>query len=54
MEELKKQLIDICNSSELPLEAILYVTKDLWRDVQDTYNQYKLTEQMEKNKESEE
>jgi len=36
MEELKQQLIDICNASGLPLEAILFVTKDLWRDVEDT------------------
>lgn len=36
MNELKQKLLDICNSSGLPLEAILYVTKDLWRDVEDT------------------
>ena len=36
MTELKKKLLDICNESNLPLEAILFVTKDLWRDVEDT------------------
>ena len=36
MEELKKKLIAVCNESGLPLEAILFVTKDLWRDVDDT------------------
>lgn len=36
MEELKQKLLDICNESGLPLEAILFVTKDLWRDVEDT------------------
>jgi len=36
MEELKKRLVDVCNESQLPLEAILFVTKDLWRDVEDT------------------
>lgn len=36
MEELKQKLINVCNESELPLEAILFVTKDLWRDVEDT------------------
>lgn len=36
MEELKQKLIQVCNESGLPLEAILYVTKDLWRDVEDT------------------
>ena len=36
MEELKNKLIDVCNESQLPLEAILFVTKDLWRDVEET------------------
>ena len=36
MEELKQQIIDLCNNSGLPLEAILFVTKDVWRDVEDT------------------
>ena len=36
MEELKQKLLDVCNSSGLPLEAIVFVTKDLWRDAQDT------------------
>ena len=36
MEELKQKLLKACNESGLPLEAILFVTKDLWRDVEDT------------------
>ena len=36
MEELKQKLLDACNESGLPLEAILFVTKDLYRDVEDT------------------
>lgn len=36
MEELKQKLLEDCNNSGLPLEAILFVTKDLWRDVEDT------------------
>jgi hypothetical protein len=36
MEELKQKLIDDCNNSGLPLEAILFVTKDLYRDVEET------------------
>ena len=36
MEELKQKLIDVCNQSGLPLEAIYFVTKDLWRDVEAT------------------
>lgn len=41
MEELKQQLLDCCNQSGLPLEAILFVTKDLWRDVEDTLKRVK-------------
>lgn len=36
MEELKQKLIDLCNDSGLPLEAIYFVTKDVWRDVEAT------------------
>ena len=46
MEELKQQIINLCNESGLPLEAILFVTKDVWRDVEDTLR--KLREQQEK------
>lgn len=45
MEELKKKLIAICNESELPLEAILFVTKDLWRDVDATIRSLEAKEQ---------
>jgi len=41
MEELKQKLLDDCNNSGLPLEAILFVTKDLWRDVEDTLRRVK-------------
>ena len=53
MDELKQKLLDACNASGLPLEAIYYVTKDLWRDVEATLNQYKLQQNTTK-KESEE
>jgi hypothetical protein len=36
MEELKTKLIQICNESGLPLEAIYFVVKDVWRDVEAT------------------
>ena len=41
MEELKLQLVDVCNASGLPLEAIVFVTKDLWRDAEDALRAYK-------------
>ena len=54
MEELKQQLIDICNNSGLSLEAILFVTKDLWRDVEDTIRRAKEMQEQKKSEESEE
>lgn len=48
MDELKNKLIDDCNNSNLPLEAVYYIVKDLYRDVCDTYNEY--LERVEKQK----
>lgn len=45
MEELKQKIIDLCNESGLPLEAILFVTKDVWRDVEDTLRSYKAAQE---------
>ena len=36
MEELKLKILEICNSSGLPLECIMYVLKDCWRDAEAT------------------
>ena len=44
MEELKQKLIDICNQSGLPLEAVVFVTKDLWRDAEETYRKFKASQ----------
>lgn len=52
MEELKEKLIQICNESGLPLEAILFVTKDLWRDVEATLRQAQAAQQKEENKDA--
>ena len=41
MEELKQKLVDLCNESGLPLEAILFVTRDLMRDVEATLRELK-------------
>lgn len=47
MEELKKKLIDIVNESALPAEAIWFVVKDFYRDIDDTYQEYKLMAERE-------
>lgn len=39
MEQLKQQLLYLVNNSQLPLEAIYYVVKDFYRDVDDAYQQ---------------
>ena len=36
MDELKQQILTVCNSSGLPLECIMYVLKDAWRDAEAT------------------
>lgn len=48
MEQLKQKLLDDCNNSGLPLEAIYYLVKDLFRDVSDTYEQVLEKERAEK------
>ena len=53
MEELKQKLVDLCNESGLSLEAILFVTKDLWRDVEDTLRRYEKQQNEQKSKEEE-
>lgn len=35
MLELKNEIVALCNKSGLPLEAILFVIKDIYRDAQD-------------------
>lgn len=53
MNELKQKLLDDCNNSGLPLEAILFVTKDLWRDVEATLNMAKQQEIKQKEENNE-
>lgn len=36
MEALKLKIIALCNESNLPLEAILFIIRDIYRDVQET------------------
>ena len=43
MEQLKQELIQVINNSNLSLEAIMFILRDLYRDVLDIYNSYKTT-----------
>lgn len=47
MEELKIKLVNLCNQSQLPLEALYFVVKDLYRDVEDSVRAYKEQERMQ-------
>ena len=59
MEELRLNLINAINASGLPIEAVVFVVRDVYRDVNETFR--KITEEAQKtssennnNKESEE
>ena len=41
MEQLKINLIKACQESQLSIEAILFVVKDVYRDVTDAFYEYK-------------
>lgn len=47
MEELRLKLIEACNQSGLPLEAVLFVVRDVYRDVNETYQNYKKQQEEE-------
>ena len=40
MEELRLKLIEDCNASGLPIEAILFVVRDVYRDVSETFDKF--------------
>lgn len=42
MEELRLNIINLCNESGLPLEAILFVVRDVYRDVDTTFKEMAL------------
>lgn len=52
MENLKNKLLQVVNESGLPLDAIYYVCKDFFRDVDDTYKKF-LQQQQQKEQQEE-
>lgn len=50
MEQLKRKMFQVVNESGLPLEAIYYVCKDFFRDVDDAYKHF-LSQQAKKEQE---
>lgn len=37
MEELRNELLEVINHSQLPAECIYYIFKDIFRDIQEQY-----------------
>ena len=50
MEELRQKIIALINESGLPLEAIVFIIRDVYRDVDITFQNY-LKEAKESQKE---
>ena len=40
MEELRLKLIEDLNNSKLPVEALMFVVRDVYRDVTEAYNKF--------------
>jgi len=40
MLELKEKIVALCNESGLPIEAILFILKDVYRDAEDAVKIY--------------
>ena len=49
MEELRQKIIALINESGLPLEAIVFIVRDVYRDVDMTFQNY-LKEEKESQK----
>ena len=54
MEKLRLKLIEDINASGLPLEAIVFVVRDVYRDAQETYQKYQLAQQSQTTEEKKE
>ena len=59
MEELRQQFINMINESGLPLEAVVFVVRDVYRDVNETFQRMsedakKTSSENNNNKEGEE
>ena len=54
MEKLRLKLIEDINASGLPLEAIVFVVRDVYRDAQETYQKHQLAQQSQTTEEKKE
>lgn len=55
MDELRKTIVTAVNNSQLPIDAIFYVMKDIWRDIYEMHeNALKTKEETPAEEESKE
>lgn len=55
MEELRKQLAELINNTQIPFDAKFYVLKDVYREVYDVYqNILKQQKEIDKEKQANE
>ena len=40
MEQLKANLLYVLNHCDLPIDEAYYITKDVFRELEDTYNKF--------------
>jgi len=45
LENLKRKISEDINTSQLRIDCIYYVLKDIYRDVEDIYNQWLIQQQ---------
>ena len=50
MEELRLKLIEELNNSKLPVEALMFIVRDVYRDVTEAYNKYMANQKTESKK----
>ena len=50
MEELRLKLLEDLNACGLPIEAIMFVVKDVYRDVQEAFRDYQIKKEKMPNK----
>lgn len=50
MEELKQRLVKDINNAKLPAECIYYIIKDIFRDIETSYNNYLLEKKINEEK----
>lgn len=54
MEQLRQQIIKLVNESQLPLEAIVFVVRDVLRDAQESLRTFEEQQKLQEAQQSQE